>query len=217
MTWGITAHRMGRPVRSLPLPMPKSSSTPVLSLPVEVGLMVPGDYGWLWFVVMACYGQVKKPKKKDVKKELRTTQDEAGNVPIHWFMGDTHGIYGNWFIGILALKLFNSYCDFSWVLSGSGQIHLTQLGMVIWLSGNTTLPTRAGGGVARCRLTLQHLYDWSRVFFWSDPYNENSQKVLTCEGRLQIWWEASKNRVILCNTIHKHLMQALVLCRGTMR
>ena len=36
---------MARPVRSLPLPMPKSSSTPVLSPPVEVGLMAPGDDG----------------------------------------------------------------------------------------------------------------------------------------------------------------------------
>jgi len=59
--------------------MPKSSSTPVLSLPVEVGLRVPGDYGCLWFVVRG-YGQVQKTKKKNVKKELQTTQDEAGNV-----------------------------------------------------------------------------------------------------------------------------------------
>jgi len=44
-----------RPVRSLPLPMPKSSSTPVLSLPVEV----------------------KKTKRKDVKKELQRTEDEV--------------------------------------------------------------------------------------------------------------------------------------------
>lgn len=115
MTWGITAHRMGRPVRSLPLPMPKSSSTPVLSLPVEVGLMVPG-YSNRW-LCGSCLWPGEENEEKG--REERASKNwrwgwKCFNSLIHgWYTWNLWKlIHWNFGLEIIQFVLF-----FSWVLS----------------------------------------------------------------------------------------------------